>query len=143
MVGFAVISIVGFLLMVMFMGDNQIPMLVAGFCIGTGDAMMSVGLPLVTRACYGDRRYGEIYSYMNMPIAILGGLGATFVALVASMTGGFQTAYGCGIVFMIIVAVCMVIAVNTAKKFRDRWTFEGEPDKSHASSTESTEKSRS
>ena len=142
MVGFAAVSIVGFLLMVLFMGDNQIPMLVAGFCIGTGDAMMSVGLPLVTRACYGDRRYGEIYSYMNMPIAILGGLGATFVALVASMTGGFQTAYGCGIAFMAIVAVCMVIAVNTAKKFRNRWTFEGEPDKSRVIDGE-LEKSRS
>ena len=142
MVGFAVISIVGFLLMVMFMGDNQIPMLVAGFCIGTGDAMMSVGLPLVTRACYGDRRYGEIYSYMNMPIAVLGGIGATFVALVASMTGGFQAAYGCGIVFMAIVALCMIVAVNTAKKFRDRWTFEGEPDKSRVIDGE-LEKSRS
>ena len=142
MVGFAAVSIVGFLLMVLFMGNNQIPMLVAGFCIGTGDAMMSVGLPLVTRACYGDRRYGEIYSYMNMPIAILGGLGATFVALVASMTGGFQTAYGCGIAFMAIVAVCMVIAVNTAKKFRNRWTFEGEPDKSRVIDGE-LEKSRS
>ena len=82
MVGFSVVSMIGFLLMVLFMGDNQVPMLIAGFCIGTGDAMMSVGLPLVTRACYGDRRYGEIYSYMNMPIAILGGIGATFVAMV-------------------------------------------------------------
>ena len=86
MVGFSVVSMIGFLLMVLFMGDNQVPMLIAGFCIGTGDAMMSVGLPLVTRACYGDRRYGEIYSYMNMPIAILGGIGATFVAMVAGMT---------------------------------------------------------
>ena len=104
----------------------------AGFCIGTGDAMMSVGLPLVTRACYGDRRYGEIYSYMNMPIAILGGIGATFVAMVAGMTGGFQTAYGCGIVFFVIIAACMVIACTTAKKFRDKWTVEGEPDKTRA-----------
>ena len=132
MVGFSVVSMIGFLLMVLFMGDNQVPMLIAGFCIGTGDAMMSVGLPLVTRACYGDRRYGEIYSYMNMPIAILGGIGATFVAMVAGMTGGFQTAYGCGIVFFVIIAACMVIACTTAKKFRDKWTVEGEPDKTRA-----------
>ena len=129
MVGFAAVSMVGFLLMIVFMGDNQVPMLAAGFCIGTGDAMMSVGLPLVTRACYGDRRYGEIYSYMNMPIAILGGLGATFVALVASMTGGFQTAYGCGIVFFAIIAGCIFVACTTAKRFRDKWTAEGEPEK--------------
>ena len=115
--------------MVFFLGDNMVPMIIAGFCIGTGDAMMSVGLPLVTRACYGDRRYGEIYSYMNMPIALLGGLGATFVALVASFTGGFQAAYGCGIVFEVIIAACRVVAVVTAKKFRDKWTAEGEPEK--------------
>ncbi len=130
MVGFAVVSAIGFALMVAFMGDNMVPMIIAGFCIGTGDAMMSVGLPLVTRACYGDRRYGEIYSYMNMPIALLGGLGATFVALVASLTGGFQAAYGCGIVFEAIIAACMIVAVVTAKKFRDKWTAEGEPEKS-------------
>ena len=126
MVGFACVSIIGFLLMVLFMGDNQIPMLAAGFCIGTGDAMMSVGLPLVTRNCFGDRCYSEIYSYMNMPIALLGGLGATFVALVAKVAGGFQAAYGCGIVFMAIVATAMVIACTTAKKFRDKWTPEEE-----------------
>ena len=130
MVGFAVVSAIGFALMVAFMGNNMVPMIIAGFCIGTGDAMMSVGLPLITRACYGDRRYGEIYSYMNMPIALLGGLGATFVALVASFTGGFQAAYGCGIVFEAIIAACMIVAVVTAKKFRDKWTAEGEPEKS-------------
>ena len=129
MVGFAAVSAIGFALMVFLMGDNMVPMVIAGFCIGTGDAMMSVGLPLVTRACYGDRRYGEIYSYMNMPIALLGGLGATFVAMVANFTGGFQAAYGCGIVFEVIIAACMVIAVVTAKKFRDKWTAEGEPEK--------------
>ena len=126
MVGFACVSIIGFLLMVLFMGDNQIPMLLAGFCIGTGDAMMSVGLPLVTRNCFGDRCYSEIYSYMNIPIALLGGLGATFVALVAGAAGGFHAAYGCGIVFMAIVATAMVIACTTAKKFRDKWTPEEE-----------------
>lgn len=130
MVGFAGLSAVGFLLMVLFLGDSQIPMLVAGFCIGTGDAMMSVGLPLLTRSCYGDRRYGEIYSYMNMPIALLGGMGATFVAVVAGATGGFQTAYGCGIAFELVIAACIVAACVTAKKFRGKWTFEGEPEKS-------------
>lgn len=130
MVAFAALSAIGFLLMVLFLGDNQIPMLAAGFCIGSSDAMMSVGLPLVTRSCFGDRRYGEIYSYMNMPIAVLGGIGATFVALVASFTGGFQAAYGCGVAFMAIIATCMVIACVTSKKFRDKWTLEGEPEKS-------------
>ena len=129
MVCFAVLSLIGFLLMVLFLGDNQIPMLIAGFCIGTSDAMMSVGLPLMTRACFGDRRYSEIYSYMHMPIALLGGLGATFVALVAGAAGGFQAAYGCGIVFMIIIATCAFIACTTAKKFRDKWTLEGEAEK--------------
>lgn len=130
MVCFAVVSMVGFLLMVLFLGDNQVPMLIAGFCIGTSDAMMSVGLPLATRNCFGDRRYGEIYSYMNMPIALLGGIGATFVALVAGATGGFQAAYGCGIAFMVIIALGIFTACTTAKKFRDKWTLEGEPEES-------------
>lgn len=122
MVGFACVSAIGFLLMVLFMGNNQVPMLIAGFCIGTADAMMSVGLPLVTRACFGDRCYSQIYSFMNMPIALLGGLGATFVALVAGLTGGYQAAYGCGIAFDVVIAAGIIIACVTAKKFRDKWT---------------------
>lgn len=129
MVAFALVSIIGFALMVTMLGDNQAPMLVAGFCIGTGDAMMSVGLPLLTRHCYGDRDYAKIYSYLNMGIAVLGGLGATFVALVASMAGGFQAAYGCGIVFEIVIAGAIIAAVVGARTFRDRWTAEGEPEK--------------
>lgn len=129
MVAFAVVSIVGFVLMVFMMGGNQVPMLIAGFCIGTGDAMMSVGLPLLTRHCYGDRDYAKIYSYLNMGIAILGGIGATFVALVASLAGGFQAAYGCGIGFEIVIIIAVIIAVKTASGFRDKWTAEGEPEK--------------
>ena len=132
MVAFAVVSMAGFALMVFMMGDNQVPMLIAGFCIGTGDAMMSVGLPLLTRHCYGDRDYAKIYSYLNMGIAVLGGLGATFVALVASLAGGFQAAYGCGSGFEIVIAAVIVVAATTAKKFRGKWTEEGEPEKSRS-----------
>lgn len=125
MVAFAILWAIGFIIMALFMGGNTVPMLIAGFCIGTADAMMSVGLPLVTRACYGDRCYGQIYSFMNMPIAILGGLGATFVALVASLTGGnFQLAYGLGIIFSAIIAIFIFIAVTSAKKYKDKWTEE-------------------
>ncbi len=132
MIGFAAVSLIGFAIMLMFMGDNQIPMLIAGFCIGTGDAMMSVGLPLVTRSCFGDRCYSKIYSYMNMPIAVLGGIGATFVATVANMGGGFTVAYGCGIAFFVVIAICIFIACTTAIKFKDKWTAEGEPEKARA-----------
>ena len=130
MVGFAVVNALGFALMVALLGANQAAMLVAGFCIGMGDAMMSVGLPLVTRTCFGDRCYAKIYSYLNMGIAILGGLGATFVAFVAAHAGGFQVAYGCGIAFEAIIAICIVLAVTTSKRFRDMWTVEGEPESS-------------
>ena len=95
---------------------------------GVADAQMSVGLPLLTRECFGDRCYGQIYSFMNMPIAILGGLGATFVAVVANVTGNFGNAYVCGIAFAVVISICVIIAVGTAKKFKDKWTLEGEPE---------------
>lgn len=124
MVAFAILWAVGFAFMIAFMGDNLVPMLIAGFCIGSADAMMSVGLPLITRHCFGDRRYGEIYSYMNMPIALLGGIGATFVAAVGAATGSFHLAYGLGIVFSAAIAIAVIIAAANAKKFRDKWTEE-------------------
>lgn len=121
---FAGIVAVGFAIMLTMLGDNQIAMLIAGFCIGTSDAMMSVGLPILTRSCYGDRDYAKIYSYLNMGIALLGGLGATFVAFVASAAGGFKAAYGCGIAFEIVIAIAVIVAVTTAVKFKDEWTTE-------------------
>lgn len=130
MIVFAVINIIAFALMFTMLGGNTVPMLIAGFGIGSADAMMSVGLPIVTRTCFGDRCYAKIYSYLNMAIAILGGLGATYVAVVARLTGGFQTAYGTGILFHIVIIIATIIAVGTAAKFRDKWTYEGEPEAS-------------
>ena len=126
--GFCAVVAVGFILMFFFMGDNVIPMLIAGYCIGVSDAEVSVGMPIATRECFGDRCYGKIYSYVNMPVAILGGLGATFVALVNTATGSYQNAYACGVIVAIIVATGTTIACVTAKKFRDKWTAEGEPE---------------
>ena len=130
-----VINAIGFACMFIFLPQCTTPeaaptvaMLIAGFGIGIADAEMSVGLPLLTRTCFGDRCYGQIYSWMNTPIAILGGLGATFVAVVANVTGSFTNAYVCGIAFAAVILICTFVAVGSAKKFKDKWTLEGEPD---------------
>ena len=135
MIILAVLNAIGFAIMFIFLPQCTSPeaaptamMLIAGFGIGVADAQMSVGLPLLTRECFGDRCYGQIYSFMNMPIAILGGLGATFVAVVANVTGNFGNAYVCGIAFAVVISICVIIAVGTAKKFKDKWTLEGEPE---------------
>ncbi len=125
---FAALNIIGFAIMLFFMSDNTVIMLIAGFCIGSADAMMSVGLPLMTRAAYGDRQYAKIYSYLNMPIAVLGGLGATFVAFVGNLAS-FPIAYGVGIASMVVVAACCVIAYNSTRKYLPLWTYEGDPEK--------------
>ena len=132
-----VINAIGFACMFIFLPGCTSPeaaptamMLVAGFGIGIADAEMSVGLPLMTRTAFGDRCYGQIYSWMNTPIAILGGLGATFVAVVANVTGSFTNAYVCGIAFAAVILICTFVAIGSAKKFQDKWTLEGEPEAS-------------
>lgn len=129
MIIFAVVNAIGFALMATMLGGAEAIMLIAGFCIGIGDAMMSVGLPLLTRQCFGIREYAKIYSYLNMGIAILGGLGATYVAVVAAF-GGYELAYGLGILFEVVIIAAVIISVGTAKKWRNKWTLEGEPEKS-------------
>ena len=35
---------------------------------------------------------------------------------------------------MLVIAACIFVACVTAKKFRDKWTYEGEPEKSRKGS---------
>jgi MFS family permease len=120
---FCILAILGFLCLIIC-GGNMALMLAGGFGIGTSDALMSVGLPLVTRTVFGLKHYAKIYSYLNMGIAILGGLGATFVALVATGTGSYTIAYVVGIAGFIIVGLCLIGALKNAKSFRAKWEEE-------------------
>ncbi|NTU88895.1 MAG: MFS transporter [Actinobacteria bacterium] len=116
---FAVLVMVGYVTFIMF-GGNRGPMLFGGFCIGCADAMMSVGLPLVTRTVFGLKNYAKIYSYLNMGIAILGGFGAVIITGIAGAKG-WPTAYVIGVVAYAVVAVSLLYALLSAKKLKAKW----------------------
>jgi MFS family permease len=117
---FVVLAIIGFVCLIISGGSNAI-LLVGGFGIGTADALMSVGLPLVTRTVFGLKHYAKIYSFINMGIAVLGGLGATYVSLVNTLTGSYTGAYITGIIGFVIVCACLIGALANAKSFRNKW----------------------
>jgi uncharacterized membrane protein YuzA (DUF378 family) len=59
-----------------------------------------------------------------MGIAVLGGLGATFVTLVATITGSYQMAYVIGIVGWILVGLCTIVALGQVKNLKAKWEEE-------------------
>jgi len=117
---FVILAIIGFICLIIN-GGTQAILLVGGFGIGTSDALMSVGLPLVTRTVFGLKHYAKIYSFLNMGIAVLGGLGAPFVTGVASLTGSFSMAYAIGVGGFIVVGLCLTGAIITSKSLKVKW----------------------
>jgi MFS family permease len=117
---FVVLAIIGFICLIIS-GGAQAILLVGAFGVGTADALMSVGLPLTTRTVFGLKHYAKIYSFLNMGIAILGGLGAVFVTTMFNIFKSYTPGYMVGVVGFIIVGACLIFAVINAKSFRSKW----------------------
>lgn len=119
-IGFSFVAILGFTALI-FCGGATGLMLAGGFFIGTTDAMMSVGLPLITRTVFGLKNYSKIYSYLNMGIAILGGFGAVVVAFIFESTGTFTVAYVIGVCAYVVVGLFLSYALLASKKLKKKW----------------------
>ncbi|MDR0500478.1 MAG: MFS transporter [Coriobacteriales bacterium] len=122
LVVFVVLAMIGFICLA-FSGGTEAILLVGAFGIGTSDALMSVGLPLTTRTVFGLKHYAKIYSFLNMGIAVLGGLGAVMVTTLANniFVSNYQPGYLIGLGGFVIVGTCLVLALINAKSFRKKW----------------------
>lgn len=121
---FIVLVVLGLLSLTVSGGTTAL-LLAGGFGVGCADALMSVGLPLVTRTIFGLKDYAKIYSVINMAIAILGGLGAVAVTTLVNLTGGYTMTYIIAMVAYASIGIFLTIAILSAKKLRaNKWEEE-------------------
>jgi MFS family permease len=119
-VSFAGLIAIGFLCLI-FSGGIAFLLILGGFLVGTSDAMVSVGLPLITRSAFGLKHYSEIFSILNISVAAVGAWGATIATLIAAATGGYTMVFVVGIAAAVGIAACLAGAAALAPKLKAKW----------------------
>jgi MFS family permease len=97
---------------------NAIPAFIGAACFGVGPAFFSAGVPIVTRAIYGNKDYAKIYSYMMTAMALVGAFGLTVLSLLAGLLGGFSNLFLFSMGFTILILILIVVAFMSAKKIK-------------------------
>lgn len=113
---FLILSLIA-MLMWLFV-PNQMVYLVAGFLFGTNNAVASVGLPLATRAVFGNKDYSKIWSRLCMISALIGGSATSAVQWVAQECGGWTVAIYVGLAIYVVITIATWAAVGFAGKIK-------------------------
>ncbi|MGN0302205.1 MAG: MFS transporter [Anaerotardibacter sp.] len=91
--------------------DKFIPVLFfGGFIYGMCYPLVTTVLPFITRVLFGDRDYDKIYSYILIPVNLVGAFAASGLALIYQSVGwvpfflvGIAAAVACWIIGMVVV----------------------------------------
>lgn len=86
-------------------------LLVGAFMLGTHNAILSVGFPLLTRKIFGNKDFAKIWSYIAMPYTLVSGFGTSLVAYIYQGTGSYTASLYVGLGFVIVMGICALIAL--------------------------------
>lgn len=100
---------------------HNVPGLFVGAALlGTHNAFMQVGCPLLVRELYGPREYSKILSYLLTSKTLMGGFTATIIAFVYDSLGSYQQALYFGIAIVVVCAIVLFACMSQIGKFT--WT---------------------
>lgn len=97
---------------------NTVAYIIAGFLFGFCNAVASVGMPLATRAVFGNKDYSKIWSRLCMISALIGGSATSIVSYIAQGAGTYTVACWVGIVMYIIIIIAVWFACGFAGKIK-------------------------
>lgn len=104
---FLLMSIVSFFLMLF--ATNAAIFIVAGFLLGTHNALMAVSFPLLTREVFGGKNFAQIWSYICVPFGAWSCFSASVVGWIFDGTGSYNGALWAGACIFTAVLVIIVI----------------------------------
>lgn len=95
-------------ILLMLFGSNSVAMMMVGtFLYGFTLAMISVGMPLITKTIFGLKDFSKIYSYITMGTAIIGALGIPIIGFIYDSFREYSAA-------LVFVCICSVISIILA-----------------------------
>lgn len=90
---------------------NSFGAVLFGFIVPT----TSMFLPLIVRSVFGNRDYGEIYSYVVLVTTVASSLGVTLIEVIRSFTGGYSMPFLLAVVLVFITIGLIVLAFSGTK----------------------------
>ena len=118
---YIIMYILAFVIWLPSMGDATMAvalLLVGAFLLGTHNALISVGFPVLTRQIFGNKDYAKIWSVIAMPFQLVSGFGTALVAYIYGGTGSYIASLYVGLIFVVIAGICAFVALRYVGKIK-------------------------
>ncbi len=113
---FVVFYVGAFVIWLLF---NTTIMLIAGaFLLGTHNAIISVGFPVLARRLFGTKDFAKIWSYLSMPFTLAAGFGTSLVAYIYQASGTYTASLYLGIGLAVMAGICAFVAIAYLGKIK-------------------------
>lgn len=90
---------------------NSLGAILFGFIVPT----TTMFLPLIVRGVFGNRNYGEIYSYVVLVTTVASSLGVTLIEVFRSLTGGYGMPFLLAVVLVFVAIALIGLAFSKTK----------------------------
>ena len=80
--------------------------------LGTHNALVSVGYPLLVRNLYGNKDYAKIFSNLMTVNGLMGGFSGTIISFAYQLLGSYHAALVGGMVLVALLGVMIVAACS-------------------------------
>ena len=87
-------------------------LMVGAFLLGTHNALVSVGYPLLVRNLYGNKDYAKIFSNLMTVNGLMGGFSGTIISFAYQLLGSYHAALVGGMVLVTLLGVMIVAACS-------------------------------
>lgn len=102
-----------------FVAKTEVLMAVTAFFFGMNNAIVTICIPMIVRANFGEKNFDKILSYAMMGVGLGGAFGAPIIAMFYTSTGSYSGAFTVGAVVMVITLILVLVSCAAAKKTRE------------------------
>jgi MFS family permease len=104
----------------LFLPTSPIVLYAGALLLGMASPVMTVGIPMCIRQCFGDRTYPQVYSYLVTVQMIVSGFSSPLIAQILVSNGGQYT-----IIYQIgaVMYFAMLIIFAVANRFRGKYQW--------------------
>lgn len=101
---------------------SSVPTLAIGaFLLGFSNAIVSVGLPVLTQEVFGLRDFPKFYAWTAVPAQFINGSAATWIGVIFLTFGSYKYSMFLGLGLTLLALICTILMIPSMKNLRARW----------------------